>query len=462
MPSARSRAPIRRPNETNASTSACLASSRAIPVDDVAVDLDDRRAERGDEREARVAGPGVVDGEPEPGPAQGLDRALERHDVGDGLLLRALERDLARLEDRASRTIAASGPASNRGSSRLAGVKLMASRSVRLAGRRGAGARARPPARGSWRSRNRSSSIERSVSMAAWHDRRDRLRQHRHVRPEQALVLVQLAGREVDDRLERDAVQRPQAEEVVERLGLDDLGRLGHPDPLGQPGHLDGRGERGRGSGRPRAARRRSRRGRSPAAGSRRPRWRALRSARWPGRSAPPPSRARGRAIARRDRRQAVHEPDVARPEQAFLVDGVGWRRGASRQLPEGSGVGASEWRRRSLASCRDDSRNGPVRGSCDARYHGSPGRLRPAPSHGSGQAFAGPIREVEAVLRRRQRAGPARVERARWLGREVEVEDERARSRRVAAEISRSWPHRPGSARRRRSRCRWSHRGTG
>ena len=83
MPSASSRAPIRRPNDTKASTRACLASSRAIPWDDVPVDLDDRRPQRGDQREAGVAGAGVVDREPEPEPAQRLDLALERVDVGD-------------------------------------------------------------------------------------------------------------------------------------------------------------------------------------------------------------------------------------------------------------------------------------------------------------------------------------------------------------------------------------------
>ena len=33
-------------------------------------------------------------------------------------------------------------------------------------------------------------------------------------------------------------MELPEAEEVVEHLGLDDLGRLRHPDPLGQPGQL--------------------------------------------------------------------------------------------------------------------------------------------------------------------------------------------------------------------------------
>ena len=75
-------------------------------------------------------------------------------------------------------------------------------------------------------------------------DRRDRLREHRHVGPEEAFVLVQRAVREGDDRLERQRVELTQAEEVVEHLGLDDLGRLGHPDPVGQPGQLDRRRHR--------------------------------------------------------------------------------------------------------------------------------------------------------------------------------------------------------------------------
>ena len=40
------------------------------------------------------------------------------------------------------------------------------------------------------------------------------------------------------------AVELSQAEEVVEHLGLDDLGRLGHPDPVGEPGELDRRRHR--------------------------------------------------------------------------------------------------------------------------------------------------------------------------------------------------------------------------
>ena len=67
-------------------------------VDDVAVDLDDRWPQCGDEREAGVAGAGVVDREPEAELAQGLDLALERGEVGDGLLLGAFDGDLARVE----------------------------------------------------------------------------------------------------------------------------------------------------------------------------------------------------------------------------------------------------------------------------------------------------------------------------------------------------------------------------
>ena len=92
---------------------------------------------------------------------------LEPLDVGDGLLLGALEGEL-RGSRPASRTIAAKAAASKRGSSRLAGVRLTAPAErgelagapdlVELAG----------PLEDRARSRNTSSSIERSVSMAAW------------------------------------------------------------------------------------------------------------------------------------------------------------------------------------------------------------------------------------------------------------------------------------------------------
>src|SRR4029077_12669938 len=50
-------------------------------------------------------------------------------------------------------------------------------------------------------------------------------------------------------------------------------------------------------------------------------------------------------------------------------------------------------------------------------------------------RTFSSPDRDLEAVLGRRQRAGPAGIERARRLEGEVEVDDERA-GRRVASEI--------------------------
>ena len=56
------------------------------------------RPQGGDQREARVARAGVVDREPEAEPAQRLDLALERADVGDRLLLGALDGDLVRIE----------------------------------------------------------------------------------------------------------------------------------------------------------------------------------------------------------------------------------------------------------------------------------------------------------------------------------------------------------------------------
>ena len=54
---------------------------------------------------------------------------------------------------------------------------------------------------------------------------------------------IELAGLQLDDRLVGDRVDVPEGEEVVEHLRLDDVARLGHPDPLGQAGLLDGRGQ---------------------------------------------------------------------------------------------------------------------------------------------------------------------------------------------------------------------------
>src|ERR1035437_2177895 len=66
--------------------------------DDLAVDLDDRRLQGGDDVEAGVAGAGVVDGEAEAQPAQRLYLLLERRNVGDRLLLGALDDYLVRGE----------------------------------------------------------------------------------------------------------------------------------------------------------------------------------------------------------------------------------------------------------------------------------------------------------------------------------------------------------------------------
>ena len=98
----------------------------ADAVDDVAVDLDDGRPQRGDQREARVAGAGVIDREAEAEPAQRPDLALERADIGDRLLLGALDRDLVRIEAGGADLVASSACASKAGSSRLDGVRLMA------------------------------------------------------------------------------------------------------------------------------------------------------------------------------------------------------------------------------------------------------------------------------------------------------------------------------------------------
>ena len=128
MPSATSSAPIRRPNETNASTSACLASPALVAdaPDDLAVDLDDRRPQGGDEGEARVAGTGVVHREAEAELAHLLDVLGQARRIRDVHLLGALEGDLAAAEavgrDARRRTAAAE----KFGLSRLAGVKLIA------------------------------------------------------------------------------------------------------------------------------------------------------------------------------------------------------------------------------------------------------------------------------------------------------------------------------------------------
>ena len=130
IPSARSVAPIRRPNETNASTSACLASSWAIAVDDVAVDLDDADGRSAAiEREAGVAGARRRRRRTRSGAAQGLDLALAAARRRHGLLLGALEGDLRRASCRPRGPARPAASAWKCGSSMLAGVMLIATRS---------------------------------------------------------------------------------------------------------------------------------------------------------------------------------------------------------------------------------------------------------------------------------------------------------------------------------------------
>ena len=162
---------------------------------------------------------------------------------------------------------------------------------------------------------------------------------------------------------------------------------------------------------------------------------------------------------------EPVREADVARPEQP-LVSG---------------GASGSEKKRMAIQACRDGCvrvrRSGSPRRHCArvppvARRQGywprassGPSSVRCGPLRQRrprlSQPLAGADREVEVVLRRGQRAGPLRVERARRLVREVEVEDQRA-ARRVAAEVGRLRGVERGSGRRRRSRCRSWRRGTG
>ena len=205
---------------------------------DLAIDLDDRRSQRGHEREARVAGPRVIDREAEAQASQGLDLALEWAEIRDRLLLRALDGD--------ARWRQAGGPDHRRERRRLEGrVEQAGGREVDpeaarfLARLAGDGLEATGPLED--RGDDEEVELDRPFRVDGRRDDgRDRLGQHRHLRAEQALVLVQLQRRQVDDRLERHPVQRPEAEEVVEHLGLDDLGRLRHPDPVREAAELDG------------------------------------------------------------------------------------------------------------------------------------------------------------------------------------------------------------------------------
>ena len=192
--------------------------------------------QRGDEGEARIPRAGVVDREPETGPPKrlhtrwsGATSATACCSVHSTVIWRGREPGL---DDHAP-----PARASKRGSSRLTGVRLIAIPERARCRASGPRLRGADPARGSVAMMNDIELDARPVSIAAC-TTADRLREHRHLRAEQAFVLVQLARCQLDDRLERDAVQGPQAEEVVERLGLHDLRGLGHPDPVGEAGQL--------------------------------------------------------------------------------------------------------------------------------------------------------------------------------------------------------------------------------
>src|SRR6185436_14535294 len=73
-----------------------------------------------------------------------------------------------------------------------------------------------------------------------------------------------------------------------------------------------------------------------------------------------------------------------------------------------------------------------------DGSREGAPGQLAGRGRWGAGrsaQALAGLHEDVEPVLLRGERAGPPRIERARRMEREVEVDDERPPVQ-VAAEV--------------------------
>ena len=287
-----------------------------------------------------------------------------------------------------ARTWAPSAAASNAGCRRLSGVRLMAIPARRVAG----GTPVRLDLADVLEDGRDDVDVELHAAVGVdrrLDDRRDRLREHRHLRPEQALVFVQLARRDVDDRLERDDVELPQAEEVVEHLGLDDLGRLGHADPVGQAGQQDRRRHRDDvaiGLGQRVVDRDEA------VFGSVRGVVRDLRG------------QPVGQRVDRADQdrpgleleqaatddasREAAHEPDVPRPEQS-LRRGPTWR-----GLEPHFGI----------------LRAGPRRG----RSYERPDRVAPwsgavrwGPVRSARQSLSGADRQVEPVLGRRERAGP-------------------------------------------------------
>ena len=395
----------------------------ADAVDDLAVDLDDRRAEGGDQREAGVAGTGVVDREPEAELAQRLDLALERADVGDRLLLGAFDGDVVRVEA----GVADPRPEGRRLERRVEQAERRQVDRV-AAGRPAGGAFGRLDPADVLEHGAHDVHVQLHTSVRAdrgLDDRRDRLREHRHVRAEQALVLVQLAGVDVDDRLERDLVQLPEAEEVVEHLGLDDLGRLGHADPLGEAGQLDRGGHRDEVAvalGQGLVERDQAVLGPVGGLGD----LGGERVGQGLGRADQDDARIElEHAPAFDERSESAHEPDVARPEEPF-------RRGSARrggQEPHAGILRPAAW---------------PSRGAT----------VPVVMVRWSGAIRWGPVRSGAAPSRRQAlRRSPARIGRSRrfsggasgqaqrgskahdgWNG-EVEVDDERA-ARRVATEV--------------------------
>ena len=163
-----------------------------------------------------------------------------------------------------------------------------------------------------------------------------------------------------------------------------------------------------------------------------------------------------------------MHESDVARPKQALIDRATGggeethgdshmarWRWRQCLATPC-----LSTWPGAAMARAGRGSRSGRVPSFRTAAH--VPASVRPAGLAASRESLAGADPEVEPVLRRGQRTGPARIEGARRLEREVEVEDQRPpRLGPARRRDRRSWRRRRGSDRRRRSRRRSSRRET-
>ncbi len=244
---------------------------------------------------------------------------------------------------------------------------------------------------------DRASCVDRRLD-----DRCDRLRKHRHDRSEEALVLMERTRVEFDDRLVGDPVQVAQAEEVVERLGLDDGGGLGHADPIGQAGCLDGcrechqiavrLGQRGVDRHHP-----------------------VARLVRVDGDIV---SQGFGQQSCRGDEdgtgveledtgilqlgREPAHEAGVARPEQALIGEAARWRE-------QSQASGSSSMRRRSPGH-----RRGPYTGPhlmlpCLSRARGRP-RVRGDPVPWSHRRTADRSLDGRSAMRQRNRS-PA------WIG---------------------------------------------